>query len=439
MRGLLLAAMASVLVFGCGGGAAPAGGGTGGAGVVNTGGMGTFVVPPGSGGAPALGGSTGSGANTIPAIIDQGPQSLDDINSLFVTVTVCTPGTTTCQTIDHVLVDTGSSGLRVLESVLTLSLPSVDDGAGSPMGACTQFVDGTMWGPILSADVKLGGESAAAIPIQAIGKNTYPMPTTGTCASGQPITDLQALGGNGLIGVGIDQQDCGPACARTTRNPGMYFACTSKVAGGCTPTVAPLGSQTSNPIVSFPIDNNGVIIHLPAVAAGGVTRAVGSLIFGIGTQANNGLGSATVLTPVDVYGNIGTAYPTGGAQYTGFIDSGTNTFAFLDAATSGVALCASSNLSSFYCPATPAHLTATVFGGNNLSTPVTFSVADPSMVSASIAALGTLGSEMPGFSPSMASSQPAFLWGLPFFYGRTVYTAIADQNTPAGAGPYVAF
>ena len=33
----------------------------------------------------------------------------------------------------------------------------------------------------------------------------------------------------------------------------------------------------------------------------------------------------------------------------------------------------------------------------------------------------------------------SFDWGLPFFFGRNVYTAIAGQNTPGGIGPYVAF
>jgi Protein of unknown function (DUF3443)/Protein of unknown function (DUF2844) len=33
----------------------------------------------------------------------------------------------------------------------------------------------------------------------------------------------------------------------------------------------------------------------------------------------------------------------------------------------------------------------------------------------------------------------SFDWGLPFFYGRNVYTAIDAANTPAGPGPYIAF
>jgi hypothetical protein len=416
------------------GGASGTGGAAGAGGTTAAGG-----TKGGNGGTSAAGGSSGNEANTVQTVLDKGPQNIGYINGLFITLTLCKPGTSTCQSIDHVLVDTGSYGLRVLESVITLSLPAVNNASGSPMGSCTQFVDGTAWGPILSADVKIGGETAAAIPIQAIGEKTYPMPTAGTCSSGSAITDLQSLMANGIIGVGIGQQDCGTACAQTTRNPGMYFACTSNKAGGCKTTAVPLDSQVRNPIVGFPVDNNGVIIQLPSVPTGGLASTTGKLIFGIGTQSNNGLGSATVITPVDNYGNIGTTYPVGGKQYTGFIDSGTNTYTFLNSATAGLKLCSSAGWASFYCPSTPTSLTVTIFGGNNASTPVTFTVADPTRVSASISVLGTLGTEMPGFPSSGTSSLPDFLWGLPFYYGRTVYTAIEKQDTPGGQGPYFAF
>jgi len=33
----------------------------------------------------------------------------------------------------------------------------------------------------------------------------------------------------------------------------------------------------------------------------------------------------------------------------------------------------------------------------------------------------------------------SFDFGLPFFFGRTVYTAIEGQSTPAGTGPFFAF
>ena len=41
------------------------------------------------------------------------------INKPCVSVTVCTPGTSTCQTIDDILLDTGSFGLRIFKQVLT--------------------------------------------------------------------------------------------------------------------------------------------------------------------------------------------------------------------------------------------------------------------------------------------------------------------------------
>jgi len=31
------------------------------------------------------------------------------------------------------------------------------------------------------------------------------------------------------------------------------------------------------------------------------------------------------------------------------------------------------------------------------------------------------------------------LFGLPFFYGRTVYTALDGATTPGGTGPYFAY
>ena len=422
------------------GGASGSGGTTGAGGVTGKGGTtAAGGTTSGSGGTSASGGSSGSETNTVETVVDHGPQNISYVNGLFVTVTLCKPGTSTCQSIEHVLVDTGSSGLRVLESAITLSLPAVNNTSGNPLGACTQFVDGTAWGPILSADVKINGETAAAIPIQAIGEKAYPMPTSGTCSSGQAITDLQSLMANGIMGVGIYKQDCGTACTQTRQNPGMYFACTSNKAGGCKTAAVPLDSQVGNPIAKFPVNNNGIIIQLPSVPAGGLASTTGKLTFGIGTQSNNGLGSATVLTPVDVYGNVGTTFPVGGTKYTGFLDSGTNTYTFLNSATSGLSLCTSAGMSSFYCPKTATSLSATVFGGNNESALVDFSIANPSKISATIFVLGNLGTEMPGFPSSGTSSMPDFLWGLPFFFGRTVFTAIEEEDTPGGQGPYVAF
>jgi hypothetical protein len=37
------------------------------------------------------------------------------------------------------------------------------------------------------------------------------------------------------------------------------------------------------------------------------------------------------------------------------------------------------------------------------------------------------------------SNAGTFDWGLPFFFGRNVYTAINGKSTPAGQGPFWAF
>ena len=62
----------------------------------------------------------------------------------------------------------------------------------------------------------------------------------------------------------------------------------------------------------------------------------------------------------------------------------------------------------------------------------------------SVANAVTLMASNPGFAAFGNLGAPQFIansfdWGLPFFYGRKVYTAIDGASTPAGPGPYVAF
>ncbi len=61
------------------------------------------------------------------------------------------------------------------------------------------------------------------------------------------------------------------------------------------------------------------------------------MVFGIGTQSDNVLGSAKVLT-VDANGSLSTTY--GSQTYGGsYIDSGTNGNFFLDSKTTGLPVC----------------------------------------------------------------------------------------------------
>jgi hypothetical protein len=204
-----------------------------------------------------------------------------------------------------------------------------------------------------------------------------------------------------------------------------YYTCPSS---GCTEIAEALTQQVQNPVASFATDNNGVIIELPALAVGAPQVSLsGSLIFGIGTQSNNAIGSAKVLT-VDFNGEITTVFNNQG--YSGsFIDSGSNGFYFLDSAASGLPLCP--DTSDFYCPAVPVSLSATNVGLNGVSTPITFVIADadPFLSNQLLSVFSGIGGPNTG----------SFDWGLPFFFGRPVFTAIESQSTPAGPGPYFAY
>src|ERR1700684_3171714 len=79
-----------------------------------------FSLACGGGGSPSpkTNVTTTTGQNVAPIVVNAGPAN-NYANGACATVTVCVPGTSTCQTIDGMLVDTGSSGLRILSSALT--------------------------------------------------------------------------------------------------------------------------------------------------------------------------------------------------------------------------------------------------------------------------------------------------------------------------------
>jgi hypothetical protein len=98
----------------------------------------------------------------------------------------------------------------------------------------------------------------------------------------------------------------------------------------------------------------------------------------------------------------------------------------------------------FFCPDTTLNLTASlVSAGTSSSIDVSFIVADASALfsGSRIAAAQGLAAPFDSVNPddSQLSSSQTFDWGLPFYYGRTVATAIVGKNTSAGMGPYFAF
>jgi hypothetical protein len=361
---------------------------------------------------------TTSGPNVQTITVNSGPNN-NYANGAFTSVTVCVPNTSNCQTIDNILVDTGSFGLRIISTELSISLPQQTGTGGNPVAECVAFADSYTWGPVQTADIQISGESASSVPVQVLSDTAYPLPS-GCADLGLPSADtLQTMNAAGLLGVGFLAQDCGTACTVSgSENPGWYYECPSS---GCVVTSVASSSQVTNPVAMFSTDNNGVIVELPAVDIEAPT-VTGSLVFGIGTQSNNGLGSANVYTQQDFA--ITTSF--NGTSYPGsFLDSGSNGIFFLDTAATGFPDC-----SGFYCPNSTQNLSATNVGANGTSESVSFSVAN---------AADLLNNTDTAYTQLAGPNPGEFDWGLSFFYGHNVFTAIDGASTPAGMGPYWAY
>lgn len=401
--------------------------------------------------------STTSGSNILSIAVNGGPTANQAGGSLypngaFASATVCAPGSTTsCVTIDNLLVDTGSSGLRVLQSeVSSLNLPAVNAANGSAAYDCVSFIDGSyLWGPVEQANVSLAGETASKMPIQVISSADTGVPTSCSNGSTENENTQLSLGANGILGVGQEPTDCGTICGPTgglaSAPYPAYYTC---AASPCTPAFVSEASQVTDPVVLFLVDNNGVIVELPAVS-GSAATVTGSLIFGIGTESNNQLASsATVFTTVcDDFTTIfeGQTFAiTDAPNCTGpgsFIDSGSNGLFFPNV--TNIPTCPANtpagDLSSFYCPSLPASLSATNQDPNTGTTKATsFSVDNAESLftdssTSSDAAFSTLAGE--------EFSGAGFDWGLPFFYGVNVYSAIDGQHVPSGlpAAPWWAY
>ena len=389
----------------------------------------------GSGGASPAAGSTtatvGAGsANSLAVYVDTGPAGSGyNANRLYTDVTVCPPGgASPCQTIPHVLVDTGSTGLRLLASAIdpAMKLAAVTGAGGQAMVNCVRFVDGSFgWGPVVSAHMRLGGKEATNVPIQVIADPAL-AGSAFRCSGGgsTQITSASALGANGILGVGLFKEDCGSACVASA-TPGHYFRCSNAACTAVVASVATLASQVKNPVPLFASDNNGVVIDLPAASATNRSRLDGWLLFGIGTQPNNQFAGSKVL-PTDALGYITATYE-GRTLPVSFIDSGSNGL-FVDSTTLPACL----GGVSFYCPAVLTAQAVTLTGTDGGKVQVDFLVEN-----ATSSFVG--GNPVLPYLVGDFGSASTFDLGLPFFYGRRVFFGIEGMSSPLGTGPFYAF
>ncbi|MHB1286582.1 MAG: DUF3443 family protein [Leptospirales bacterium] len=398
-----------------------------------------FLLTAGCGGGGG-GNQGGRGEpNTLPIYLGAAGDNTvcgNFINAPCTDVTICSSLGINCQTISDMLVDTGSSGIRVFPSALNSpgNYSPITTGSGSPVGECARFGNGSYgdWGPLVKAQVTLGGEPAVAIPIQLI-EPTYagqytssgsPKASNPSCGSSfVPDTSPTQAGYNGILGVGLGIHWCGSLCATKTNS--FYFACPSTT---CSPTTLSESSQDQNPVASLPNgDDNGVVISLPSPVATESSSLTGTLILGIGTESNNTPSSGVTAYPAATNFTFDTKFkgvtytPSSSSKNFAFIDSGSPAYYFTDSLSN----CSSPNTST-YCPASPVSLSAEIAGdGGSPYATIDFSIAAPSF---QYPVIGTIGIQGGGFD-----------WGLPFFFGRDVYVGINTKPSMGTTGPFWAF
>ncbi|EDT00756.1 conserved hypothetical protein [Burkholderia ambifaria IOP40-10] len=399
-----LAAATALLVTACGGGDDNNGGSGG-----------------GNGGGNASDGNT---ANT--AVITVGSGVAQVINIPTVNVKICAPGTSNCQVVNNVLVDTASYGLRLVGSAVSgvlNNLPQVTSG-GAPVAECGKFVSSYTWGTVRTVDLSIGAEQAASLPVQIIGDlGTSNVPSSCT-NGGASANTARDLGANGILGIGPAPVDCGTNCATlTSATYNNYYACPSGNSS-CTVTLVPVAQQVANPVHRFATDNNGVIVQMPNISNSGQGSATGLLTFGIGTQSNNALGASTVLTS-STTGDVSATFL--GSSVTAFFDTGSNAYFFND---SSQTKCSTNT--QFYCPSSSTTYTATLTGKNGASGSVSMPVVNADAVFANASTFA--------FNDIAGPFGPAG-WldlGMPHFYGKTIYFGM-DKTSAGGQQPYVAF
>jgi len=315
--------------------------------------------------------------------------------------------------------------LRIFSQALSVPLTQVTSSSGAALAECVVYGDGSSdWGPVRTAGVVLGGEPAIQVPIQVID-STFGQPSR---ACRQADTSPSEAGFNGILGVGLLVQDCGTSCTSSSVivNPEQYYACSGST---CSWAAVPLAKQVQNPVALLPLDNNGVIVQLPGIGANGASSVNGSLVLGIGTQPDNAPSQQVVSYSASAASGMPeftTSTSFGGTSSASFIDSGSNALYFYDPSlpldTSG----------TWFCPTSTTQLSATNTASTGApSGTVTFQIGNYNSFRTTSYNVFNLGGN--------TGLADGFDWGLPFFYGKSIYFGFEGIYSSLGTGPYWAY
>jgi hypothetical protein len=370
-----------------------------------------------------------SGPNIVPFYVDG---SFESFNVGYITITICAPGTSTCQTIDHVSIDTGSVGLRLTANAINadvLAALPVTQVGGQDLAECYTYASGYVFGSVRTVDLSMSAELAPAMPVQILGDVTN-VPTS--CAQpGEPSLIDQLA--NGIMGVAALTPDCGSRCTTTANQESpAYYGCT---AGTCAATIGvPVSQQLPNPVAALTTDNNGYIIDLPAISdvVGGASPT-GTMTFGIGTQTNNAFTASTVFDASASGGLIALSALIGGenVRYTVF-DSGTPFYLFQ---LPGLQDCFGM-FEGLFCPPNVQSFEMPLTDRSSFSAEFHFKIGNGADL------FSNSPDDATAFDDIGADTGPGagiIILGLPSFFGRRFFFGLSDQTIGTHIGPIYAY
>lgn len=334
-------------------------------------------------------------------------------NVPYVSVTICQDSSgANCQTINNVLLDTGSIGLKINQSVLNSKLlsglTSINDTTTNlPLSSCNLYGGGYLFTNAYTATVKLGGMTSNNMPIQVINDiNQSTVPASCSLVSFNNL--LANSGANGVIGVN-------PQVFASNSHVKLYIESQAGV-------YTQLDYKTANsdpilnvnPIVGF-AESNGLIISLPAVTANSNTNIYGVLTFGVNTRANNQINNASVQLIGNKSSELGYFKSTSTTNVTSrtIFDTGTNGYVVYGL---NMAQCGNN-----YCPGSPTTWTSSL---SNWGFDITTSYNESIQISNPVNQASAI---MPNWA--FVSNTPGItVYGLPFFFGKNVYAQFPTES-----------
>ena len=299
------------------------------------------------------------------------------VNTPVVTLTICVPNTSTCKDVPNILVDIGSTGLR-LSHTLSIASELPQESENGPVTECYGFVSGYNYGPVVKATVTLA-QQTVNVPVQ-ISDSQIPAPSSCVAMFNSSAPFEPTF--NGILGLLFPQDD-----------DGFYYE------GGSGPTTISTTLMVQNPVFLLePPENNGVLLsNFPTVSpTQGALSVSGLLTFGTG--------SISGLSELDTSNGIITA-KYNESSLKAYFDSGSNGF-FIDNPT--IPTCSSSSLTGFFC-GTANKQSAELTGTNGTSLTLNFSIESAqTLFFTGNQDFSSLGGPMPGY---FDAGFPAFLYG----------------------------